>query len=153
MEFTLKNGVPTMEFEKAVMTFGPGMNIDGYDIDYPGEYEKSGIIVQIKEYGDDYLITRCNVGDRVVAYLPESTEDLTSDMISFLGDVDVLILPGKKTLQKIVETVDPRVVLPYGEALSAFFGAFGQTVEPLNKKNLKVTDFVEDSILFLDLQG
>lgn len=84
MEFRFDKDTLCMKYEKAIMQFGAGMNIDAYNIDYPGEYEKSGIIAQVKEYGEDFMITRCNVGDRVVAYLPESVEDLTSEMTSFL---------------------------------------------------------------------
>jgi len=150
MEFRFVGGNLQFTHEKAPVIFGDTVKVDGYDISFPGEYEKSGMIAEVREYGDS-MVYRFTVGGRTLFHLPESTESLTSDMTQFAGDVDILMVPGKKELQKVVESIDARVVIPYGSSKSALLGAFGQSIETEEKRVLKAADFDDEHTLFVDL--
>jgi len=76
---------------------------------------------------------------------------MTSDMVQFAGDVDILFVPGKKELLKTIESIDARVVVPYGSGKSALLGALGQTEEPMEKLVLKTTDFDDEKTIFVNL--
>lgn len=72
-------------------------------------------------------------------------------MTQFAGDVDILIVPGKKDLHKVIESIDARVVVPYGPSKSGLFAAFGQSLEEESKRTLKVADFDDEKTIFVNL--
>ena len=151
MEFSLlKTGVSCV-FEKIRVVFDDAsMTIDDFVIDFPGEYEKSNILVEAEELGEHYIFASV-IGGRKITYLPSSIDAITSDMITKIGDVDVLIIAGVKALKEVVEKIEPNVLLPYGPSRSTLLGAFGQTEEPLVKKVLKVADYDGEQMLCLSL--
>lgn len=151
MDIQIVNSTLKITHEKTPVSFGAPIMIDDYEIDFPGEYEKSGIIAEVHEFGENLTVTRLTVGDRTVLFLPETIESMTSDMTEFAGNVDILLVPGKKELQKVIETIDARVVVPYGAGKSALFGAFGQSVEPQAKRSLKAADFDDEKTIFVDI--
>lgn len=150
MEFSFEKGSLQFVYEKAVVSLGSPISIDDYAIDYPWEYEKSGIIAEVRDYGDSQVL-RFTAGDHTILYLPDSIESLTSDMTQFAGDVDILIVPGKKDLHKVIESIDARVVVPYGPSKSGLFAAFGQSLEEESKRTLKVADFDDEKTIFVNL--
>lgn len=150
MEFSFEKWILSFVYEKAAVVFAEPIRIDGYDIDYPWEYEKSGIIAEVRDYGD-VQVTRFTAGDKTILFLPDTIESMTSQMTQFAGDVDILIVPGRKELQKIIESIDARVVIPYGPTKSALFGVFGQNLEPESKKVLKAGDYDDEHTLFVHL--
>ena len=121
MDVRFSEGVLYLTHEKVPVVFSSYIMIDGYEIDFPGEYEKSGVIAEVRQFADDLSLTRLTVGDHTVLHVPENIEEFTADMTSFAGNVDVLIVPGKKELQKTIEKIDARVVIPYGSSKSALF--------------------------------
>lgn len=89
-------------------------------IDWPGEYEVAGIVMTATRSPetDGFFFTL--VGDNTrVCYLENVGKKLEEELVDKIGDVDVLILPvggpegmGAETAHSIVETIEPRCVIP-----------------------------------------
>lgn len=47
------------------------INVDGMIIDFPGEYEKSGILVQVKEENEKLFFT-LQIEGKIIAYVPHA---------------------------------------------------------------------------------
>jgi len=60
MDISFAKGALQFVHEKAVVSFADPISIDEYSIDFPGEYEKSGIIAEVRDYGDSRLV-RCSI--------------------------------------------------------------------------------------------
>lgn len=107
--------------------------------DWPGEYEVKEIPItafqawtkaKSKEEkaakADPTLIFCFQVGDIKFCHLGELGHTLTSDMVTEIGDVDILMikigedanLDSKKAME-IIEAIEPRAVIPMGQNLSA----------------------------------
>ena len=108
-------------------------NVDGAKkvIDWPGEFEVSEVPVvgfqawtasKDSEQAEETLIYFFKVDDVKFCHLGELGHTLTSEMVSKIGDVDVLMikagpsanLDAKKGLE-VVEAIEPRAVIPMGE--------------------------------------
>lgn len=81
--------------------------------DGPGEYEVSGLKISgIKSDGDTiYGLTSDNVG--ILLAKASSLENVSTDK---LGDYQIIIINADSLLnQKLITTIEPRVVILYGE--------------------------------------
>ena len=65
MEITLPNNTPTITTEKKIVSLGETLTIDGLEITLPGEYEKSGVLVQSKLI-DGVLVHELQVERKIV---------------------------------------------------------------------------------------
>lgn len=109
---------------------------DSYKIfDWPGEYEAREIaIVGFQAWtkakskdeeggaGDATIIFFFEIGGIRVCHLGALGHTLTSDMVNQLGDIDILIIDatkngnlGSKKATEVMESIDPKVVIPMGE--------------------------------------
>lgn len=107
--------------------------------DWPGEYEVKEIPItgfqawtkaKSKEEkaakADSTIIFCFQIGDIKFCHLGELGHTLTSDMVTEIGDVDILMikvgeganLDSKKAME-IIEAIEPRAVIPMGQNLSA----------------------------------
>jgi len=123
--------------------------LDGYDISHSWEYEKSGILVETKKYGDD-LYYNFLVDKKRLVIITQDTFELKEEILSFFGDVDVLIIVGSKESAKIFESIEAKMVIPYGESKDMFLHTLGQNVEEVNSYKIK-WDFSLDSTEFVNL--
>lgn len=98
-------------------------------LDWPGEFEVSGISIEAFSAqrfateggpkGENVNLFVFVVDGIKVCYLSGLSHDLTDELIDEIGDVDVLlipvgggaVLPGKEA-QKLMEAIEPRVVIP-----------------------------------------
>ena len=94
------------------------VKIGDYDFSGPGEYEKSGVILNGIADAENtiYLLT---VEDMKICHLGRLSHDLSEDEAKQIGDVDILFLPlgaeGSAELKialKVLSKVDPRIVVP-----------------------------------------
>ena len=84
-------------------------------ISWPGEYDIDGIAVRGIGHDDGDRVSYTVELDGVrSAFLSEPLHDWTDHEIELLGDTDVLVIPcdNASTVQKIIDEVDPRVVIP-----------------------------------------
>ena len=45
----------------------------------------------------------------------DEVNEIKEELLEFFGDVDVLLIVGTKNSPKIVENIEARVVIPFGE--------------------------------------
>lgn len=151
MELSLKDGFVSISSEKREILLGEGfVDIECMRIDFPGEYEKSGILVHVLDHPSGLLFT-LRLEDRDVAYVETDVLEVTEAIADFFRDVDVLVLKGTKNAVKLFENLEARLVVPYGEERSAFLAALGQNVEAVAKYKTKELDFEGESTGFVHL--
>ena len=121
--------------------------LDGLDVNFPWEYEKSEILLEVKEYNDQLFFNFSLEGKTVVYFFDENFEK-KEEIMTFFWDVDILIIRGSKEAVKVFENIEARVVVPFGEGKDIFLNSLNQTGEPVKSYKLKaeasldMTDFV-----------
>ena len=115
MEFTIKNWNITITSDKKEIILTPEMvTLDGLDIEFPGEYEKSGCLMYAFSKNDEKLYHFRTEG-YWVAYIPQLLIDISTEALDFLGGIDILVMPGAKSMQGTLEKVEPELLVTYGE--------------------------------------
>ena len=76
--------------------------------------------------------------------------ELKEEILSFFGDVDVLIIYWTKKAVKIFENIEARVVIPYWEGKSIFLQTLGQNTEEVSSFKLK-WEYSADNTEFVNL--
>lgn len=152
MEISLNQNVLTISTDKKLVTFGPeGLSIDGLAIVMPGEYEKSGILLQTRLIGES-LVHELQVERKIVGYVPAEILEASEDLIAFFDELDVLLISGAKSDVQIFETLEARVVVPYGEFRDTFLQTVGQAgLEAVEKFKTKEADFSGETTMFVKL--
>jgi len=123
--------------------------LDWFDISHPWEYEKSWILVEVKKYNDDLYYNFLVDKKRLVVITTDNFE-LKEEILSFFGDVDVLIIIWTKDAAKVFESIEAKLVIPYGESKDMFLHTLGQNVEEVKSYKVK-WDFSLDSTEFVNL--
>lgn len=102
--------------------------LEDFDVTHPGEYEKSGNLLEVKNY-TDILFYKFLVDGKHLCIVTSDSFELKEEIVSFFGDVDVLIIVGTKDAVKIFENIEAKVVVPYGEGKDVFLNTLGQHSE------------------------
>lgn len=123
--------------------------IDDFAVDYPGEYEKGGILLEVKEY-QGILFYSFTIEGKNIVIIPNDTFEQKEEILSFFGDVDVLFLLWTKKAVKIYENIEARIVVPYGEEKSLFLQTLWQTAVEETRK-FTVKEFATDETIFVNL--
>lgn len=103
--------------------------------DWPGEYEMKDVPITAFQAwtkpkkddetpeGEETVIFRFDVDDVSICHLGELGHKLTSEMVDRIGDIDVLMIKvgegsnlEKKQALDVIESIEPRVVIPMGGA-------------------------------------
>lgn len=151
MELYEKDGHVAISSEKREIFLGEGfIDIEGMKIDFPGEYEKSGVLVHVMDHPSGLMFT-LRFEDRDVAYIETDVLEITEEIADFFRDVDLLVLKGTKNAVKLFENLEARLVVPYGEEKSIFLTALGQNLEPVAKYKTKELDFEGEATGFVHL--
>ncbi len=114
-------------------------------ISWPGEYDVDGISVCGIGHDEGASVSYAVEIEGVhFAFLDSPLKDWSDSQIEFLGNIDVLCVPSDnpKALQKIIDDIDPRVLIPlntggaekYAESLKV---CGGQGKEPAQEFNVK----------------
>jgi hypothetical protein len=115
MEFSYKNSTITISSDKKEIVLTPdSVILDGLAIELPGEYEKSSILMYAFNKNEERLYHFRTEG-YWIAYIPEILADISTEALDFLGGIDILIMPGAKTMQPTLEKVEPGLLVTYGE--------------------------------------
>lgn len=125
-------------------------SLDGFDINFPGEYEKSEILAEVKETQGKLFYKFVSEGHHILI-LGTDTFELDEDILSFCGDVDVLILPGTKNAVKLYENIEAKWVIPYWEEKGIFFTTLAQHKEEVDSYKIK-WDLLGDITEFVNLK-
>ncbi len=125
------------------------VSIDNLNVVHPGEFEKSGILLEVKKYAAKLFYSFTIEGKHLVI-INDDVFDLKEEILSFFGDVDILIIIGSKESAKIFENIEARLVVPYGSWKTTFLTTLWQHIEEV--KSFKVKwDFSLDSTEFVNL--
>lgn len=111
--------------------------LDGFDVTFPWEYEKSGVLLEVKEYGEKLFYSFQNEGNHIVI-INYDTFELKEEILTFFWDVDVLIIIWTKDAAKVFENIEAKMVIPYGEWKDIFLNTLWQHKEEEESYKLKV---------------
>ncbi|MDD3793823.1 MAG: hypothetical protein PHI37_03360 [Candidatus Gracilibacteria bacterium] len=125
------------------------VNIDGLDVTYPGEFEKAGILLEVKEYAN-ILFYSFTIDSKHLVIISNDNFELKEEILSFFGDVDVLVIVGSRESAKIFENIEARVVVPYGESKQTFLTTLGQHSEEVPSYKIKL-ELSDDTSEFINL--
>lgn len=151
MEFFYKNNcLITQNSSKKEIVFNletKEVTIDDFPVSNQWEYEKSWILVEVKTYENNYFYS-ISLDWYHVFIITTDNFELSEEILSFFGDIDVLLLPWSKNSIKIYENIEAKIVIPYGEGKDVFFTAISQHKEEVENFKVKweimwdVTEFV-----------
>lgn len=126
---------------------------DKNTISWPGEYDYDGIAICALGNGDSeqvsYVVTaegmRCG-------FISSPTREFTEADKEIIGDLDVLVVPADdvKKVQKFVEEIDPRVVIPLKTSDEKIFAEVlavcgGKDAEQVSEVKLKKSGLPTES--------
>ncbi len=138
--------------KEVTLDFDAGkVHMDDYDVSFPGEYEKSWNLLEVKEYSD-IMFYKFLIDGKHLCIVSSDSFDMKEEIIGFFGDVDVLIIKGSKDAFKIFENIEAKVVIPYGDMKDIFLNASGQYPEALNTFKVK-WELDGDRTEFVNLEG
>jgi hypothetical protein len=137
-----KNEISFNTVEKKVL-------LDNYDITHTWEYEKSWILVEVKKYKEEFYYNFLVDKKRLIIITSDNFE-LKEEILSFFGDVDVLIIIGSRESAKIFESIEAKLVIPYWEWKDLFLHTLWQNSEEINSYKVK-WEFSLDNTEFVNL--
>ena len=148
----IDNGLAIIDSNKKSIVFSLADNsimLDGFDISFPWEYEKSGILVEVRQYQAKLFYNFLLEWKRLII-IPHDSFDLKEEILTFFWDVDILIITWTKEAAKIFENIEAKLVIPYGEWKDIFLNTLGQKIEEESVYKIK-WEFSLDSTEFVNL--
>lgn len=127
------------------------VKIDWFLIDFPWEYEKAWILLEVKEHENNFFYN-FSIDWNALLLIPEDNFELKEEIVSFFGDVDVLLINWTKNSPKIIENVEARVVVPFWEWKDVCLNALWQHKEEVENIKLKSSDFDNDETQIINLK-
>jgi len=125
--------------------------MEDFNVTYQGEYEKSGNLLEVKEY-TDLLFYKFLIDGKHMCIIYSDSFELKEEIVKFFGDVDILIITGTKEAVKIFENIEAKIVVPYWEGKDVFLNTLWQHTESV--KSYKVwADIDGDRTEFVNLEG
>lgn len=124
------------------------VKIDDLEVSFPWEYEKSGILLEVKKYSWD-LFYSFSVDWKHVLFVLNDEFELKEEILTFFWDVDLLVIIWTKKAVKIFENIEARVVVPYGEGKDIFLQSLAQNLE--EQKSYKLKNLSQEETEFVNL--
>jgi len=110
--------------------------LDDYDVSHPWEYEKSEILLEVKEYKEN-LFYNFLIDWKHLVIVSEDNFEMKEEIMDFFWDVDILIIAWTKDATKIFESIEAKIVIPYWEAKDIFLQTLGQHTEEVEEYKQK----------------
>lgn len=105
--------------------------LDEYDVTSEWEYEKSAILLEVKKYKESLFYNFLIDGKHLVI-ITEDNFEIKEEISDFFWDVDILVIVSSKEACKIFESIEAKIVIPYGEAKDIFLQTLWQHTEEVN---------------------
>jgi len=159
MEIKLKNNSILIDKRKARLTFDIEKwiititNLDtkeSREINKPGEYEISNILVYVKRFSDKIAFSM-TIEWKTIVILNSTDIIIDKELTDFVWNLDILLLPAWKWANTIIEWLEPRIVLPFWDMVEDFYSRISKTPDFIKKYKSKESDFQSESTLFLAL--
>jgi hypothetical protein len=93
-------------------------------------------LAEVKEF-DSTLCYSFTIDSKHLFIVTTDKLELREDILSFFGDIDVLIITGTKDAVKLFENLEAKLVIPYGETKDIFLNSLGQHIEEVNTYRVK----------------
>jgi hypothetical protein len=140
MDFSYKNSILTITSDKKeIILTSDTITLDGLPIYLPGEYEKSSILMYAFAKNDEKLY-HFRIEGYWIAYIPTLLADISTESLDFLGGIDILVMPGAKIAQPVIEKVEPGLLITYGEWAGELALVLGTVGDILPKYRFKDAD-------------
>lgn len=110
--------------------------LDNYNVTFPWEYEKSAILLEVKEYKDN-LFYNFLIDWKHVVIITEDNFELKEEISDFFWDVDLLLITWTREACKLFESIESKIVIPYWEWKDIFLNTLGQHTEEVEKYRQK----------------
>ena len=110
--------------------------LDNYDVSYPWEYEKSWILLEVKDY-ESKLFYNFLVEWNHLLIVPSDNFEFKEEILSFFWDVDILYIFWSKNSVKVFENIESKIVIPYWEWKDLFLSTLWQHIEEIPVYKLK----------------
>jgi hypothetical protein len=150
--FNKSNVLNIISSSKAIVSFDINSNevkINNLEVSFPWEYEKSWILLEVKEYAW-LLFYSFTIDSKHLVIITNDKFELKEDILSFFWDVDILIIPWTRESVKIYENIEARVVVPYWPSKQLFLAELGQSIEEVSNYKVK-WELLEDTSEFVNL--
>lgn len=119
-------------------------------IDSPWEYEKSWILLEVKDFWNN-LFYSFLIDWKVIFVLLNDNFESKEEIWSFFWDIDVLLIHSTKNSQKVIENIETRVVIPVGEWKDILLHTLWQHKVEIENYKFK-SDTPDDSTEFINLK-
>lgn len=126
------------------------VKLDWFDVSYPWEYEKSWILLEVKEF-EEKLFYNFLIESKHIVIIPSDSFELKEEILTFFWDVDILIIKWTKEAAKIFENIEAKIVIPYWESKDIFLNTLGQHIVEEDIYKLK-WEFSIDNTEFVNLK-
>ncbi len=126
------------------------VSIDDLSVVHPWEFEKSGILLEVKEY-QEKLFYSFTIDTKHLVIITNDSFELKEEILSFFWDVDILVIVWSKQSATIFENIEARLVVPYWESKETFLSTLGQHIEEVETFKVK-WEFSLDSTEFVNLK-
>ncbi len=108
------------------------VELDWFLVSFPWEYEKSAILLEVKEY-ENNLFYNFLIDWKHLIILWVDEFNLKEEILDFLGDIDILLIKWSKNSIKLFENLEAKIVIPYWEWKDIFLNNLGQKIEEVEK--------------------
>lgn len=140
MDFLYRSNTLTIESDKKTIEFLPqSVLLDGLTLEMSWEYEKWGFLAYAHE-DNESLIFQITIEGYHVGYIPSLMTDISTASLDFLGDLDILIMPTGKGSAGVIDKIEPRLIVTYGETAHELATHLGISELPLVKYRFKEAD-------------
>ena len=75
-----------------------------------------------------------------VVYIPTLVTDISGDILEFLGNVDILVMPGARSMHAVLEKIEPRLLVTYGDSAHEIALVLGVPEPAVTKYRVKEAD-------------
>lgn len=99
--------------------------LDWFDVTFPWEYEKSDILLEVKEYNEKLFYNFLMEWKHIII-VPEDNFDLKENILTFFWEVDILLIIWTKEATKVFENIEAKIVIPYGSEKDMFLNTIWQ---------------------------
>lgn len=152
MEFLFKNGSISVSSDKKNIIFENNtVVLDEFFIDCPGEYEKSGFLLYVRDFDGCFCVHFRAEGEWLgyMSCIPSSSEQ---KILDFFGQLDILIAPFSREQKSLLDQIEPRMLVAYGEKSGDLATMFGSEIAPSDSYKLKSQDINTDKTTIVPLQ-
>ncbi|MDD3752665.1 MAG: MBL fold metallo-hydrolase [Candidatus Colwellbacteria bacterium] len=122
-------------------------NVVENEISTPGEFEISGTKIRGTAIpaGKGIIKTayRVEVDDMAFGFLGNVSAELSEKALEALGEIDILFVPSNDIANKLVKSVDPKIVIPGWGDPKKVMADIGQKPDPQEKLVIKKKDLEE----------